>query len=126
MMSVQPDPETATAAGCGEPWHDLAAELVIDRGDVKCWIEVVRPGEARPLHTHRHPWVTIVLSGAEAESFDAFGRLVSRRKLDAGQVTYNDRPEAAMTHRIRNVTEDRTLRMVAVELRDTDRHGGLS
>jgi quercetin dioxygenase-like cupin family protein len=102
--------------GQPEPWVELGAELLIDEEHIKCWIETVPPGERRPAHTHRHPWVTVVLNGASCESFGEDGRLIRARTLETGQVFHNSGAELPMRHYVHNVS-DRTLTMVAIEVR---------
>lgn len=99
-----------------EPWEELGAELLIDEEHVKCWVEVVPPGETRPAHTHRNPWVTVVLSGAHGRSLDEDGELIKVVTLETGQVVYNRGDELPMRHYVHNLS-DRTLVMAAVELR---------
>ncbi|WP_055715956.1 cupin domain-containing protein [Streptomyces torulosus] len=99
-----------------EPWEELGTRLVLDEEHVKCWVETVPPGERRPAHTHRHPWVTVVLSGAHGESLDEKGELIKEVTLETGQVVYNRGDTLPMRHYVRNLS-DRTLVMVAIELR---------
>ncbi|AGL13737.1 hypothetical protein [Actinoplanes sp. N902-109] len=96
------------------PWVELGVPLLIDEPSVKCWLEVVPPGESRPAHTHRHPWVTVVLSGAEAESHAPTGEVISRGEIVTGSVRYNN--TLPHSHYVVN-TSDRTLMMIAIELR---------
>jgi oxalate decarboxylase/phosphoglucose isomerase-like protein (cupin superfamily) len=102
-----------------EPWEELGAALIIDQPSVKSWIETVPPGEHRPLHTHRHPWVTVVLSGASGESRDDHGELIKTSTVQTGQVLFNQPQTLPMRHRMHN-TSDQTLVMVAIELRSAD------
>jgi hypothetical protein len=115
-------------AGCGhergavdgpvvEPWVALGTELLVDLPGVKCWQERVEPGQSRPLHTHRHPWVTVVVAGAEGESKDAEGKVLVSGRVAAGTVRYNDVSILPFTHSLTN-TSGETLVMVAVELRE--------
>lgn len=106
---VESDPEL-------EPWEALGAPLVVDRPGVRCWIETVEPGETRPLHTHRHPWVTVVVQGAHGENLSPAGEVVAAGELVTGHVGYNGPERLPLRHCVRN-TSDRTLVMVAVELR---------
>jgi anti-sigma factor ChrR (cupin superfamily) len=99
-----------------EPWQELGADLLIDEDQVKCWVETVPPGEQRPAHTHRHPWVTVVLSGAHGESLDENGELIKAVTLETGQVVHNRGGSLPMRHYFHNLS-DQTLVMVAIELR---------
>jgi mannose-6-phosphate isomerase-like protein (cupin superfamily) len=105
-----------------EPWEELGVDLLIDDETVKCWIETVPPGERRPAHTHRYPWVTVVLSGAHGESRDDQDRLIKQVTMETGQVTHNRGEDLPMRHYVRNLST-RTLVMVAVELRGQDGEG---
>jgi oxalate decarboxylase/phosphoglucose isomerase-like protein (cupin superfamily) len=100
-----------------EPWQELGTDLLVNEPHVRCWIETVPPGEQRPAHTHRHPWVTIVLSGAHGDSFDADGRLIKSSRLETGQVIFNPPDRLPYRHFVRNTSQD-TLVMVAIEIRD--------
>jgi len=102
--------------GHREPWEDLGVSLVVDEPTVKCWIETIPPGERRPTHTHRYPWVTVVLSGAHGESRDADDRLIKVADLRTGQVILHRPDPSPMRHYVHNLS-DQTLVMVAVELR---------
>ena len=99
-----------------EPWEELGVELLIDEPSIRCWIETVPPGEQRPAHTHRHPWVTVVLSGACGESFDANGQLIKSSTLETGQLIFNPPSKLPFRHYVRNIS-DRTLIMAAIEVR---------
>ncbi len=116
MPSRRPDTPLPVPAGLAEPWEELDTDLVIDEEHVKCWIETVPPHQRRPAHTHRYPWVTVVLSGAHCESFDEHDRLIKVGTLEQGQVVYHRGDGLPMRHYVRNLS-DQTLTMVAIELR---------
>ncbi|MGF1428112.1 hypothetical protein [Kitasatospora sp. LaBMicrA B282] len=99
-----------------EPWQELETELVVDQPFVKVWVERVPPGGSRPAHTHRHPWVSIVVSGAEGESRSPDGELLAKGAVSTGDVRFNGPDRLPFSHYLTN-TSDRTLVMVAVELR---------
>lgn len=105
-----------------EPWEELGTELVVDEEYVKCWVETVPPGERRPAHTHRYPWVTVVLSGASGESRTEEHEVIKAVTLETGQVLLNGPDRLPMRHYVENLS-DRTLVMVAVELRGPRREG---
>ncbi|MCD9878933.1 hypothetical protein [Streptomyces guryensis] len=98
-----------------EPWEAVGARLVVDEPAVKCWIEEVLPGESRPPHTHRHPWITVVLSGADGESRTPDGTLIAAGTAVEGTVRFNQ-PQLPFSHCMTN-TSDRLLKLVAIELR---------
>ena len=107
---------TAPPEEVAGPWAELGTPLLVAEPGVRAWVEVVPPGEERPAHTHRHPWVTVVVSGAAGESYGADGELIGTNTLTTGQVVWNGADKLPFTHHVRN-TSDRTLVMVAVELR---------
>lgn len=116
------DPSAAgEPAGAGErivdPWVDLGADLAVDERFVKCWVETIPPGESRPAHVHRHPWISVVLSGATGESYTHDGRLMGRGEAVTGTIRFNGPGVLPYGHYFKNVSEDRTLMMVAVEIR---------
>ena len=98
-----------------EPWEAVGARLVVDEPTVKCWIEEVAPGESRPPHTHRHPWLTVVLAGADGESRTPDGTLIAAGTAVEGPVHFN-RQRLPFSHCMTN-TSDRPLKLVAIELR---------
>ncbi|WP_035847359.1 cupin domain-containing protein [Kitasatospora azatica] len=97
------------------PWVELGTELLVDQPGLKCWMETVRPGETRPAHTHRHPWVTVVLSGAAGNSLGPDGEVLSKGELTTGQVVFNSGEGLPIRHAVHN-TSDRTLVTVAIEI----------
>jgi beta-alanine degradation protein BauB len=107
----------ATAHRVEEPWESLGVPLLVDRPDVKCWMEVVEPGETRPVHTHRHPWVTVVLEGAAGDLLAPDGSLIQAGRSCSGDVGYHGAQELPASHCVRN-TSDRRFVAVAVELRN--------
>lgn len=106
-----------TRAPHREPWEDLRTDLLVDEERVKCWVETVPPGGQRPVHTHRNPWITVVLSGARVESLDEHGRRIKVGTLERGQVVHNGPDVLPLRHFVRNLSHQ-TLVMVAVELRE--------
>jgi hypothetical protein len=107
---------TTSDTGTVEPWTALGTELVLDTAMVKCWIETVPPHEARPLHTHLFPWITVVLAGAAGSSLGPDGSVLSCSELKTGQVVFNGPGRLPLCHRVYNKSNS-TLVMVAIELR---------
>jgi hypothetical protein len=100
-----------------EPWESLGVPLLVDLPGIKSWMEIVEPGETRPLHTHRHPWVSVVLEGAAGELLAEDGSLIQAGESRAGDVGYHDARELPACHCVRN-RSDRRFVAIAVELRE--------
>ena len=113
-MSTDPQP---AAEPVREPWQDLGAGLLVDEPSVKAWMEVVPPGESRPLHTHRHPWVTVVVAGGRGESRGPDGATLAAGEASTGDVRYNG-PERLPYCQSMTNTSDQTIVMIAIELRN--------
>jgi beta-alanine degradation protein BauB len=104
-----------TVAG---PWDelgaplDLAADGEFDR--IRAWTERIGPGEERPAHTHRVPWLTVVVSGGRGRSTLADGT-VQEVELTTGQVKLNDLAGGPYRHSMRNVG-DTEIVMIGIQL----------
>jgi hypothetical protein len=109
------EPRPAEPWSALEPWEAVGARLVVDEPGVKCWIEEVPPGESRPPHTHRHPWITVVFSGADGESRTPDGGLIAAGTAVEGAVQFNQ-PQFPFSHCMTN-TSDKPLKLVAIEVR---------
>ncbi|RMI41132.1 cupin domain-containing protein [Streptomyces triticirhizae] len=96
------------------PWEELGAALSLDNDHVKAWVERVPPGESRPLHTHRKPWATVVLSGAKVRSVDARGETIAEGELPTHAILFNP-AEAPLCHQMFNIG-DTELVMVGIQL----------
>ncbi|NYI04295.1 hypothetical protein [Allostreptomyces psammosilenae] len=107
---------TGLPDGLLEPWDELGVPLMVDERQVKSWREVIRPGETHPTHTHRHPWITVVVSGGTGESWTGDGVLVGVGSLPTGLTRYNGEDLLPRRHFVRNTGGDEVV-FVAVELR---------
>ncbi|TDC78868.1 FAD-dependent monooxygenase [Streptomyces hainanensis] len=114
-MTTTTEP-TAGAATRGGPWVELGAALEVDAPGARSWVERIPRGEARPLHTHRRPWLTIVVSGGTAQVSGVDDAEPEDVELVTGTVKFNPLPaEGSIRHALRN-TGDTDLVLVAVEL----------
>ena len=99
------------------PWDELGVDLVVDEPRLRGWVEHLPVGASRPAHTHRRPWVTVVVRGGSAEVTDERG---ARTALDlsTGQVRFNPLDRGTpIRHALRN-TGDTDLLLVAIELEE--------
>ncbi|KUN21313.1 hypothetical protein AQJ23_30770 [Streptomyces antibioticus] len=95
------------------PWEELGAPLCLDTPWVKAWVEQVPPGGTRPLHTHRKPWATVVLSGAKVRSLGPEGEVLREGELPDGVVLFNPADEP-LCHQMHNIG-DTELIMVGLQ-----------
>jgi hypothetical protein len=108
-------PTRVSATG---PWEELGAPLEVQVSGtfsgVRAWTERLAPGEERPAHTHRIPWLTVVVSGGRARSTSADGT-VTDVELTTGQVKFNNLESGPFRHSMRNVG-DSTIVMIGIQL----------
>lgn len=100
--------------------HDeapLGQELVLSNDQVRVWLDVIAPGEAQPLHTHRAPYLSITLTPTRAEVLEPDGS--KRYDVDraAGEVSWFGPDRVPNTHTMRNVG-DAEIRVAIVEVLD--------
>lgn len=88
-----------------------AQKLLLKNRLVRVWEMVVLPGKSYPLHRHRYPYLSICLSGATLDLYDASGKR-RRLTLRPGDVVWEVPPEI---HSVRNVGRT-TFRNRLVEL----------
>ncbi|NYI04672.1 cupin domain-containing protein [Allostreptomyces psammosilenae] len=99
-----------------EPWAELGVELLVDEPHVKSWMEVIKPGAAHPTHTHRYPFVTVVVAGGEGRSWTPDGELIQRMTLRAGEARYSGAEILPLRHHMTNASDSEIV-LVTVELR---------
>ena len=97
------------------PWHELGLDLVVDRPQVRSWVEYLPIGATRPFHTHRAPWLTVVVSGGRAMVLRSDGA-GEELELRTGEVKFNPLADGEpVRHALRNIG-DTDLTLVAVQL----------
>ncbi|HTP54833.1 MAG TPA: hypothetical protein VML94_07775 [Thermoplasmata archaeon] len=80
-----------------------AQRLLLKNRKVRVWEMVIEPGGSYPLHSHRHPYLSIMLESATVVMTDPAGR-EERLTVRAGDVVWRARPER---HSVRNVGRSR-------------------
>ena len=93
----------------------LGEELVLETGRVRVWKDHVRPGQAQRLHTHRRPYLAVVVSGSAARTEDGQGNVRTTPSFRPGDVHSFDEPELPVTHTMRNTGTD-DIEVVIIEL----------
>jgi len=81
----------------------LGQELVLANDQVRVWLDVIAPGEAQPLHTHRSAYLSLTLTPAHAEVLEADGTKRYDVNRAAGEVTWFGPDQVPNTHTMRNV-----------------------
>ncbi len=95
--------------------EQLGEELVLETGRVRVWKDQVRPGEAQRLHTHRRPYLAVVVSGSTVRTEDEEGNVLSAPAFRPGDVHYFDESVLPITHTMRNTGTD-DVEVVIIEL----------
>ncbi len=93
----------------------LGEELLLDAERVRVWKDHVRPGERQRLHTHRRPYLAVVVSGSAGQTEDADGRVLTAPVFAPGDVHWFDQSQLPVTHTLRNTGSD-DIDVVIVEL----------
>ncbi|MBC9725833.1 hypothetical protein [Streptomyces sp. TRM68367] len=99
------------------PWEEIGTPLVVDTPHARVWVERIPAGATRPLHTHRVPWLTVVVNGGQADILGPDGHRTGTVELASGQVKLNPLPDGPVRHAMHN-TGDGELVLVAIQLPD--------
>ncbi len=89
--------------------------LLFENDRLRIWELVMRPGEICNWHVHRHDHLLVVFNGCKVHGLKADGSQVERDIAD-GTVLFipaNPMPEIA-----RNLSPDRTLRELIIDLKE--------
>lgn len=95
--------------------EQLGERLVLANDRMRVWEDRVAPGEAQRIHTHRRPYLSVVVAGARGDIVDADGRVLYEMRRGPGDATYFGPDRVPVTHALRN-TGDEEIRVVVVEL----------
>jgi hypothetical protein len=91
----------------------LGERLLLENDRVRVWEDRVAPGESQPVHTHRNPYLSVVVTPVRAEIVDADGAVLYDVDRQPGEVRWFE--EVPVTHSLRN-TGDADAVVVVVEL----------
>jgi hypothetical protein len=91
----------------------LGEELLLENDRVRVWQDRVEPGGQQEIHTHRRPYLSVVVRGAHGQIVGADGNVDYEMDRTPGEVRYfGDVPR---THALRN-TGDEPIEVVVIEL----------
>lgn len=95
--------------------ENLGSSIVLENDSVRVWDDRVAPGGTQHLHTHRRPYLAVVIEGETAETLDAEGQVTRAFQFTPGE-TYFFGPDALpLTHALKN-TGETEISVVIVEL----------
>lgn len=93
----------------------IGQRLLLENDRVRVWEDVVAPGTEQPVHTHRSPYVSVMLQDVHAQVLDADGNPLYDVDRRAGEATWFGPERVPVTHTLRNLG-DTEVRVVIVEL----------
>lgn len=103
---------TGDATGEVEP---VGEELVLANDHVRVWAEVIAPGEQQRVHTHRAPYLSVMVTGGRAQVLSGDGEVLYDVDRPPGASTWFGPDRVPVTHTLRN-TGDTEIRVVVVEV----------
>lgn len=99
------------------PAEELGQQLLLANDRVRVWLDVVAPGEAQPVHTHRSPYLSVTLTPTHAQVLEPDGTVRYDVDRPAGEATWFGPDRVPTTHTMRNVGEEE-VRVLIVEIPD--------
>ena len=88
------------------PSPNIGKEVLFENARLRVWDLTLAPGEASELHHHQHDYVFIYVTPSMLEVTVQGGSPSLRRYAD-GYVQFNVAGEKGLTHRIRNLGDER-------------------
>ena len=100
----------------GEVSERIGASVRFENDRVRVWEDCAGPGETRPLHIHRRPYITVVIAGERADNVGADGALLRRFEgLAPGQAHYVGPEDLPIVHALSN-TGSTEVAVLIIEL----------
>jgi beta-alanine degradation protein BauB len=100
----------------GEVSERVGTSVLFENDRVRVWEDGAGPGETKPLHVHRRPYITVVIAGEEADNLGEDGTLLRRfQGLTPGQAHYVGPNDLPVVHALRN-TGSTEVTILIIEL----------
>jgi beta-alanine degradation protein BauB len=93
----------------------VGEELVLANEHVRVWTEAIAPGHQQNVHTHRTPYLSVMVTGGRAQVLTADGEVLYDVDRPAGAATWFGPDGLPVTHTLRNIG-DTEIRVVVVEV----------
>ncbi len=91
----------------------LGEALLLDAGVVRVWQDRVAPGAEQATHTHRNPYLSVMVTQVHAQVVDADGEVLYDVEREPGEVRWF--ADVPTTHRLRNIGDQEAV-VVVVEV----------
>jgi hypothetical protein len=93
----------------------LGSRVLLDNSLVRVWDDRVPVATTQHLHTHRRPYLAVVVNGESAETVDAEGAVLRILELTPGETYFFGPDDLPVTHALRN-TGASEIAVVIIEL----------
>lgn len=93
----------------------LGERLLLENDHVRVWEDRVAPGTAQPVHTHRNPYLSVVVTPVHAQVEGDTGEPLYAVDREPGTATWFGPDRVPVTHSLRNLGDDDAV-VVVVEL----------
>ncbi len=91
----------------------IGTKVLFEDDDVRVWKLDLAPGEATPIHEHKHDYVFVVVAGGSTETVNRDG--TSERSNDRrGDAVHHHAP---LVHHLRNLGDSRYVNVIVEFLR---------
>jgi hypothetical protein len=95
--------------------EQLGTELLLKNDCVGVWEHVVPAGKTGHSHTHRRPYVSVIVRGGKGETIAPTGEVLDGFDFTPGAIIWVGPDELPATHALRN-TGDEDVAIVTIEL----------
>jgi beta-alanine degradation protein BauB len=94
----------------------VATKVLLENDRIRVWDDRAAPGETKPVHVHRNPYITVIIGGEQGATVGEDGTV--QRQFDGlrpGQIHYVGPGELPAVHAMRN-TGSAELAVLIIEL----------
>jgi hypothetical protein len=95
--------------------EELGTSMVLENDRIRVWEHRVGAGETGPMHLHRRPYLSVVVTGTSGDTLDADGAVIEHFTLTPGTSLWYAMDGSPETHALRNTGDDEIL-IVTTEL----------
>ena len=93
----------------------IGERLVLETEQVRIWEDIVEPGTEQAVHTHRNPYVSVMVTPARGQIIGADGSVMYDVDRQPGESRWFGPERMPVTHTLRN-TGDSVIRVVVIEV----------